>query len=117
MILLLIQILLDATGDVFRLKKRQILQHVCESLQIAVWFAFAYCNVDNWIDTIIFYVALRFAIFDLIWNLWTGQKWYYVGLSTTSIYGWFMNKFSIGSVLFLKFVALFLVVCEIINLW
>lgn len=125
MILLLFQILLDSSGDAFRVKKWQKLQHICEALQIVIWFVLAWFLVNvqfhDWQYLGIFYVCLRFVLFDLIYNLWTGNELTYIGDPENSMYATLLNWIFKGNlqagVMTLKGIALFLLICEIINLW
>jgi hypothetical protein len=125
MILLLFQILLDAATDAFKNKGNQKLSHLFKSLEKVVWFTLAWHLVNiqfhQFPELILLYLALRVALFDLIINLVMGWKWDYIGLPSTSWYGklvnWFVDLYGVGSFIYLKIIALFLAVCEIINLW
>jgi hypothetical protein len=76
-ILLLIQIVLDSLGDGFRVKGKRRLHHLCESLQIVTWFSILYIasmlGSIPIVNTVIYYVALRFLIFDTLYNLIVGN--------------------------------------------
>lgn len=88
---LLLIILLDASGDAFRLHGWQVAHHIMEALQICgwlfIWFNFRFNPV--WI---VMYLLGRFVVFDVTFNLIAGLDWWYVGES--SLYGRIIVWFS-----------------------
>jgi hypothetical protein len=129
MILLFFQILLDASGDAFRLKGWQKLQHSFESLQIIVWFWIAWLLTNNqfhhWQELALLYISARFVFFDAIFKVWTKQPISYVGLPETSLYAYILDlifvktKFATAEsgANTLKLLAFMVMICEIYNLW
>lgn len=97
-ILLLLIVVIDATGDAFRFKGWDVVHHVMETLQIAAWFAFAvlfaaFCMnsvhanesvmavvMGQWHYALI-YVLGRIWLFDLLFNIITGHDPLYMGKS------------------------------------
>ncbi len=86
LLLLVLQVILDASGDALRLRKRQIAHHTIESFQIAVWI-FVWALFEFQAYYIVMYILGRFILFDLVFNLIAGNKIFYVGES--SLYGRF----------------------------
>ena len=80
-ILLLLIVSLDALGDAFRRRNRQVLHHVMDTLQIALWMAiWGLFGFDLYY--VFMYVLARFALFDLIYNIAAGHSWWYIGDSS-----------------------------------
>ena len=83
-LLLLALVGLDATGDAFRFLNRQVLHHAMEVLMIAgfiaLWAFFPFEPVY-----IIIYILGRLWLFDVLWNVITGQNPLYIG--TSDLYG------------------------------
>jgi len=81
-------VIIDASGDAFRLQHWMILHHVMESIMVAgwivVWSLFRFNPVF-----IVMYILGRFIAFDLVFNLIAGNDWWYVGES--SLYGRFLS--------------------------
>jgi hypothetical protein len=122
--ILLIQILLDSSGDAFRLKGWQKLQHLFESLQIVCWTSLIFLHPEFSYTLIAFYVLARFVFFDITFNLITGNYLDYVGNPKNSFYAWFLDlifartgitTIEIGTNT-LKAISLFLLICETYNL-
>lgn len=88
---LLLMVILDATGDAFRLEGWQVLHHMIEAAQVAGWFVIWGLFPFNpvWI---VMYILGRFVTFDLVFNLIAGNDWWYVGES--SLYGRFLTWFA-----------------------
>lgn len=95
-LLLLLQALLDATGDAFRFNGWLVVSHTMEALQIAGWFVFAglfvlevahipYIGRNSIIRLLLFYVLMytlgRIWLFDITHNLWCGNDLLYLGES------------------------------------
>lgn len=89
-LLLLLLVVLDAAGDAFRLKGKQVLHHSLESLQVALWVA-VWALFEFQPYYIAMYILGRFVMFDLVFNLIAGNKLLYVGKS--SLYGRFFSWF------------------------
>jgi len=109
-IALLLIVILDASGDAFRLNGWQIAHHMTEAIQIAGWIAIWALFRFNLVY-IVMYILGRFIAFDLVFNLWAGLDLFYVGDS--SLYGRFIMWFAalvkqpVGLVLSMpKFMAL-----------
>lgn len=90
LLLLLLQVVLDAAGDAFRTRKWQIPHHAFEALQIAVWI-FIWAKFEFELYFIWMYVIGRFWAFDMVYNLITKEELWYVG--KTSLYGRFFSWF------------------------
>lgn len=77
-LLLLLQVVLDATGDAFRAKGWQLAHHLTEGIQIAGWFliwalfGFGYIFIP-------IYILGRIWLFDLLFNIWKGNQLLYMG--------------------------------------
>lgn len=71
----------------------KIFFHILSSLHIASWLIFiVICNdiylmKIKWYFIIMMYVLLRFALFDVIWNIVNKKELFYTG--NTSLYGKF----------------------------
>jgi hypothetical protein len=85
---LLLLVILDATGDAFRIQGWQVLHHSIESLQVAGWLAVWILFRFNPVY-IAMYILGRFVTFDVVLNLIVGNDWWYVG--ETSLYGRFLS--------------------------
>ncbi len=77
-IILLIQVVLDATGDAFRVKRHTEAHHILEAMQVAVWMLIWYYAEPHFLY-IIMYIGARFVFFDLVYNLIAGNRWHYFG--------------------------------------
>jgi len=75
---LLLLIILDATGDAFRLEGRQVLHHVVESFQIAGWLA-VWALFDFNMVYIVMYILGRLILFDVTFNAIAGNSLLYMG--------------------------------------
>ena len=97
-LLLTLLIIWDAVGDGLRAKGKQIPHHILEAVSVALWLLLLVIVARGrliWYDKlIVMYITMRIAIFDVIFNIVRGNKWFYVG--TSSIYGivlsWFTGK-------------------------
>jgi len=88
--------------------------HIASEMVEAVYLACVTFGLFAWINSVksfeykpilrilIGYVLLRFALFDLVWNIAAGQDWFYYGI--TKAYDIFMAKLG-GWGWFLKVVA------------
>lgn len=85
---LLLLVVLDASGDAFRLNGWQAAHHVMETIQVAGWFAVWLLFRFNPVY-IVMYLLGRFIGFDAIFNLITDNELFYVGES--SLYGRFLS--------------------------
>ena len=88
---LLLLVILDASGDAFRLEGWQVAHHIMETLQVAgwvvVWILFKFNPVY-----IVMYILGRFIAFDTVFNLIADNELFYVGES--SLYGRFLEWFT-----------------------
>jgi len=84
-------VLLDASGDAFRLQGWQIAHHMMEGIQIIGWVALWALFKFNPVY-IVMYILGRFVGFDITFNLIAGLDWWYVGES--SLYGQFLTWFA-----------------------
>jgi len=79
-ILLLVLVVIDATGDAYRHMGRQYAHHAMEVFQIAgfflLWALFGFKRVF-----ILLYILGRIWLFDITYNLWCGFNWLYIGES------------------------------------
>lgn len=87
--LLIILVIINGLEDGFRDKGKKILAHMFNSLHIAGWFCMITFDFQ-WIY-VIQYVLIRFALFDVIWNLLVNQSIFYIGY--TSLYDKFWRWF------------------------
>jgi len=79
-LILLLAVLLDATGDAFRTRGKQVIHHMMEVAQIGTWVALWALFDFHWLY-ILLYTFARFVFFNLTYNLIAGNKWYYTGKS------------------------------------
>ena len=90
-LILLLLVILDASGDACRLEGWQLLHHVIESFQIAGWIV-VWALFDFNLVYIVMYLLGRFIAFDLVFNIWAGNEILYVGES--SLYGRLIRSFA-----------------------
>jgi len=113
LILALFLIIVEAVFEGLKISGHHIASELVEMVYLAVvtFGLFAWLNwkqVNSFFDrqsivrVLIGYVLLRFALFDLIWNLSAGQEWNYYGI--TKLYDIFMAKLG-GWGWFLKIIA------------
>ena len=92
-LILLALVVIDATGDAFRVHQWQIIHHSMEVLGIVVIFVL-WALFEFSLLYIPMYITGRIWVFDPLFNLIAGYRLTYAGKS--SIYGrvlsWFMNK-------------------------
>ena len=86
-LILLLQVILDAFGDGFRVRGWQKLHHTMETIREAIWFSFFAAAIKFiYIDFEWYYIAMyilgRIWIFDLINNIICKRKLFYVGESS-----------------------------------
>jgi len=86
LLILLVQVILDAVGDGFRVWGWQKLHHSMEGLQLAVWLGLCYCVGKGRLDFqpyyVLMYVLGRIWLFDLVINPIMKQKLFYVSKSS-----------------------------------
>ena len=109
-LVLLLLVILDASGDAFRAQGWQLAHHMIEMVQVAGWIAVWALFRFNLVY-IVMYILGRFIGFDMVFNLIAGNELFYVGES--SLYGrflsWGINWMTIHMgmlVSWLKFLAL-----------
>ncbi|KKM01892.1 hypothetical protein LCGC14_1789890 [marine sediment metagenome] len=83
-LVLLLIVMLDAAGDALRLRKHQVISHMAEAVQVALWIA-VWALFEFQVYYIAMYILGRFIVFDLVFNLIAGNKIFYIGES--SLYG------------------------------
>ncbi len=89
--LLILTIILNATGDALTLNCKS-LAHIVQALLVLLWLFILWNNDKKkfnwrWIDLlmlVISYALIRHGIFDYTWNLVAGQNMFFVG--KTSFY-------------------------------
>ena len=114
-LLLLLQVILDASGDAFRFRGWQIVHHMTESIQIAGWFAIWALFGFDW-QFIVMYIMGRIVVFDLVFNLIAGNKLFYVGES--DLIGKLMHRLPVAPehISFItKFIAALVWIAGVIN--
>ncbi len=113
LILALFLIIVEAVFEGLKISGHHIASELVEMVYLAVvtFGLFAWMNwtqINSFFDRksivkiLIGYILLRFALFDLIWNISAGQEWYYYGI--TKAYDIFMSKLG-GWGWFLKIIA------------
>jgi hypothetical protein len=125
----LILIVVKAVYDGLKTRGLHIVSEIIEFFYLAfvtiVFFAFllAYHNPVNVPDVLLWkaligFILLRFAIFDIIWNLSAGKSIFYIG--TTKCYDktlqWLVDRIGIGSLFFIRFVCLCISIGLLFNL-
>lgn len=88
---LLLLVILDASGDAFRLEGWQVAHHMMETLQVIGWIALWSLFKFNPVY-IVMYLLGRFIGFDTVFNLIVGLDLFYVGES--SLYGRVLSQFT-----------------------
>lgn len=85
-LILLLQVILDAVGDGFRVRGWQKLHHSAEAIQIGIWLALLVSTGIQVIDfqwyLVIMYILGRIWLFDPVNNLVSSRKIGYVGKSS-----------------------------------
>lgn len=71
-------VILDATGDALRLRMRQIMHHMLESLHLVLFFVIWALFGFKW-EYVLIYIMGRIVVFDVIFNLVAGLPVLYVG--------------------------------------
>lgn len=85
-----ISIILKGIGDGLNQTARKGWGHIFVAGSTAVllstpfWLVFI---IPKWYIYLLMYCFLRFAVFDVVWNVTAGQKWNYIGITS------FMDKF------------------------
>lgn len=113
LILALFLIIVEAVFEGLKISGHHIASELVEMAYLAVvtFGLFAWMNwtqINSFYErlsivrVLIGYVLLRFALFDLVWNIAAGQDWFYYGI--TKAYDIFMAKLG-GWGWFLKIVA------------
>ena len=116
-IILTLILISDAVGDGQRTRGNQVIHHFFEVVMIALFFAIIVIVNYNMLSgfelrwLLVYYLSLRLAGFDLIYNITAGNKWNYIGNS--SLYDRLMKTYSFQ---FFKVLALITAICSIIRL-
>ena len=116
-IILTLILISDAVGDGQRTRGNQVIHHFLEGVMIALFFAIIVIVNYNMLSgfelrwLLVYYLSLRLAGFDLIYNITAGNKWNYFGNS--SLYDRLMKTYSFQ---FFKVLALITAICSIIRL-
>ena len=86
-LILLLQVILDALGDAFRIRRWQNLHHTMESAREAVWIGLAAAIGFGYLEFEWYYIAMyilgRIWLFDPILNLVSDFDFFYVSDSST----------------------------------
>jgi hypothetical protein len=101
-ILFYVQIIADALGDSFGFKARtpalywkynNLAQHICQGAEVVIWLAIIYLLTKNWLYPVI-YVCIRAITFNPVYNVLTGQKFWYIGNTAIidKIINWIKSK-------------------------
>jgi len=88
---LLLLVILDATGDAFRIQGWQFLHHAIETLQIAGWVA-VWSLFEFNLVFIVMYITGRLFLFDLTLNVIAGNPLLYMG--ENDAVGWLVRGFA-----------------------
>lgn len=105
-------IISDSSGDALRQLKRQKRHHFFEAIQICIWLIIMlkcldseglYHNSHAWF-VILSYILLRFALFDIIYNLIAGNDLFYTGESY--FLGKYISKMPVSLSPILKLIAI-----------
>jgi len=94
LLILLLQVILDAVGDGFRARGWQKIHHFMETIQIAIWLGIAYAIWREWLDFQLYYVWMyvlgRIWLFDFVINPILKEKLLYISKSSFDgvIYYW-----------------------------
>jgi len=117
LIILTLILISDAIGDGQRTRGNQVIHHFLEGVMIALFFAIIVIVNYNMLSgfelrwLLVYYLSLRLAGFDLIYNISAGNKWNYFG--ENSLYDRLMKN---NGFQFFKVMALVTAVCSIIRL-
>ena len=92
-LVLLAQVILDATGDAHRARHWTLSSHIMEAIQVGAWIAvWALFSFEPYF--ILMYILGRVWAFDLVYNLWVDNSILYMGESDMMGRGvrWFAGK-------------------------
>jgi hypothetical protein len=127
-ILAIFLILFESAYEGFKTRSLDVLSEFIEGFYRLVVTSFAFlwlCDIavpiviDHVpvIKVLIGYILLRFAIFDVLWNLCAGMSLNYIG--NTKLYDKFLQKirslWGIGTIWFVRFVALCVSLAFLLN--
>jgi len=124
LILALFLIVFEAVHEGLKIKKKHIASGVIEFIYLAIitliafaWISgcrtpFEYQEATFW-KVIGGYLLLRFALFDLIWNISADQRWFYLG--RTKLYDRFLSKVPTGFIWFIKVICIPLALAWLLN--
>jgi len=90
-LILLLLVVLNATGDASRLLHWQMTAHVIQVVHLAGWIAI-WALFDFKRYYVAMYILARVWAFDLVHNLWTGMKLLYMGENDPV--GWLVIHFA-----------------------
>jgi len=124
LILALFFIVFEAVHEGLKIRKKHITSGVIEFIYLAVvilsLFAWVmgirfpyYIDSAPYLKVIGGYLLLRFALFDLIWNISADQRWFYLG--RTKLYDRFLSKVPTGFIWFIKVICIPLALAWLLN--
>jgi hypothetical protein len=101
LLLIILTIILDATGDGLMLKYK-VWSHAVQSLCVLIWLIIFYLathldiifRFPDFLCIVASYALMRFGLFDFAYNLVAGQPFGYVG--STSIFDRYIGKTFLG---------------------
>ena len=104
-LILLLQVILDAVGDGFRMNSWQKAHHTMETLREGIWIALIAAVSLGWLDFQWYYVAMyilgRIWLFDPVINLVAREDFFYIAKSSWDgvILYWLAYKFRVPVIL------------------
>ena len=124
LILSLFLIILEAVYEGLKVKGKHIASGVIEFIYLTIitliafaWISghrapFEYQEITFW-KIIGGYLLLRFALFDIVWNISAGQKIYYIG--RTKLYDKFFKTVPISFIWFIRIICIPLALAWLLN--
>lgn len=105
----ILSILCGASGDAFDYTGKKTAGHILQGCEIFTWLTLFILALvarpdydpDQIVIIALSYFALRFFLFDYIWNICAGQKLFYIG--NTSIYDKILQVFHPAIIHLMKF--------------
>jgi len=110
--LYLASIITDASGDALNNTNKKGIGHIFAMLSVGILLTMPFLvdfDIPKWYSYMFIYAFLRFAIFDVVWNLVAGQKWNYIGI--TSFMDKFFQKYPWWMKTFAQIIALIVALC------
>jgi len=124
LILALFLIVFEAVYEGLKIRKKHIASGIIEFIFLTVvilsFFAWPMgrqfpfnVNPASYLKVIGGYLLLRFALFDLIWNISADQRWFYLG--RTKLYDRFLREVPISFIWFIKIICIPLAWAWLVN--